>query len=114
MDIFLTKMHCIPLQEAFIHKPELCDACFNMDGCTLFDYFWTIEQKHLPMHFKAWTSQDNFLNNSDWIRLKKESHTSNSIPWGWVKHGLIFIFGRTNPLKQLDMLWSETCNYFQK
>ncbi len=62
----------VPLQEAFIHKPELCDACFNMDGCTLFDYFWTIEQKHLPMDSKAWKSQDNFLNNSDWIRLKKE------------------------------------------
>ncbi len=29
--------------------PEPCDACFNMDGCALFDYFWTVEQKHPPM-----------------------------------------------------------------
>ncbi len=36
------------LQEAFIHPPEPCEACFIMDACTLFDLFWTVEQKHPP------------------------------------------------------------------
>ncbi len=36
------------LQEAFIHSPEQCNALFIMDGCTLFDVFWTVEQKHPP------------------------------------------------------------------
>ncbi len=36
------------LQEAFIHPPEPCDAHFIMDVCTLFDVFWTVEQK--PTH----------------------------------------------------------------
>ncbi len=31
------------LQEAFIHPPEPCEACF-MDAHTLFDYSWTVEQ----------------------------------------------------------------------
>ncbi len=60
------------LQEAFIHPPEPCEARFIMDGCALFDYFWTVEQKH---HSNAWKSQDNFKRNSNWIRLKEESHT---------------------------------------
>ncbi len=34
------------LQEAFIHAPELCEARFIMDGCSLFDVLWTVEQKH--------------------------------------------------------------------
>ncbi len=48
MDIFLTKRMDL-LQEAFIHPPEPCEARFNMDGCALFDCFWTVEQKHPPM-----------------------------------------------------------------
>ncbi len=36
------------LQEAFIHPPEPCEARFIMDACTLFDLFWTVEQKHPP------------------------------------------------------------------
>ncbi len=34
------------LQEAFIHPPEPCEARFIMDAHALFDYFWTVEQKH--------------------------------------------------------------------
>ncbi len=36
------------LQEAFTLLPEPCEACFIMDGCTLFDFFWTVEQKTTP------------------------------------------------------------------
>ncbi len=38
------------LQEAFIHPLELCEAHFTRDVHVLFDYFWTVEQKHLPTH----------------------------------------------------------------
>ncbi len=36
------------LQEAIIHPPEPCEACFIMDVRALFDVFWTVEQKHPP------------------------------------------------------------------
>ncbi len=36
------------LQEAFIHHPEQCEARFIMDARTLFNVFWTVEQKDLP------------------------------------------------------------------
>ncbi len=42
------------LQEAFIHPPKLCEARFITDACALFQ---------LRLDF-----------NSDWIRLKEESH----------------------------------------
>ncbi len=45
MDIFLTK-HIDSLHEAFIYPPEPCEARCIMDGCALFDVFWTVEQKH--------------------------------------------------------------------
>ncbi len=35
-------------QEAFIHPPEPCKACFIMDAHALFDVLWTVEQKHPP------------------------------------------------------------------
>ncbi len=31
-----------------IHPPELCEARFITDARTLFDVFWTVEQKHPP------------------------------------------------------------------
>ncbi len=38
---FLQK--CMDSQrEAFIHPPELCEACFFMDSHTLFYVFWTV------------------------------------------------------------------------
>ncbi len=33
------------LQEAFIH-PRSCVMHILLDACALFDYFWTVEQKH--------------------------------------------------------------------
>ncbi len=36
------------LRKAFIHALESCEACFIMDGCALFDDFWTVGQKHSP------------------------------------------------------------------
>ncbi len=58
------------LQEAFIHPPELCEARFITDARTLFDYFWTVEQKHPPIPILTLGR----ARNSDWIRLKEESH----------------------------------------
>ncbi len=52
MDIFLTKTHWFA-QEAFIHPPEPSEALFNMDGCALFDVFWTVEQKHPQIAMKT-------------------------------------------------------------
>ncbi len=63
------------LQEAFIHPPEPCEARFIMDEHTLFDYFWTVEQKHsryTPV-IKLGRAR-TILYNSDWILLKEESH----------------------------------------
>ncbi len=59
------------LQEAFIHALELCEARF------------ITTETETPTHCndKAWNSQDNFLYNSDWIRLKEESH----IHLGWLE-----------------------------
>ncbi len=48
MDFFFWQKRIDSLQEAFILTPEPCDACFNMDGCALFNYFLTVEQKHPP------------------------------------------------------------------
>ncbi len=36
---FSYKKRIDPLQEAFIHPPEPCEARFVMDGHVLFDYF---------------------------------------------------------------------------
>ncbi len=46
--IFFLQKHMDSLQEAFIHAPELCDACFITDARALFNVFWTVEQKHPP------------------------------------------------------------------
>ncbi len=46
MDIFFLQKRMDSLQEAFIQPPEPCEAHFIMDARTLFDVFWTVEQKH--------------------------------------------------------------------
>ncbi len=57
------------LQEAFIHPPEPCEARFIMDAHALFDYFWTVEQKHPPTAIlKLGRARKNV--NTDWICLK--------------------------------------------
>ncbi len=34
--------------------PEPCEACFNIDGCTLLDLFWTVEKiTPIHCHYKA-------------------------------------------------------------
>ncbi len=54
------------LQEAHIHPPNPYEAHFIMDPRALFDYFWTVEQKHPPTPtyilptYNAWKSQGNF------------------------------------------------------
>ncbi len=63
------------LQEAFIHSPEPCEARFIMDVHALFEVFWTVEQKHLATAMiTLGRARTIFLCNSDWIRLKEESH----------------------------------------
>ncbi len=55
-----------------------------------------------PCHYKAWKSKDSFIYITLWIGLdlsKRRTSYTPGMPWGWVKHGLIFIFGWTNPLK---------------
>ncbi len=52
-------------QKAFIHHPEPWDVRFIMYGCTLFDIFWTVEQKHPATAMIEQKSQDNFLHNSN-------------------------------------------------
>ncbi len=47
--IFFLQKCMASLQEAFIHPPEPCEAHFIMDARALFDVFWTVEQKHLPI-----------------------------------------------------------------
>ncbi len=55
--------------------PEPCEACFITDACALFDCFWTVEQKHPPTPILTLArARIIFLYNSDWIRLKEESH----------------------------------------
>ncbi len=46
-------------QKALIYDPEPRNARF-MDGCSLFDIFWTVEQKHLPTAMIEQKSQDSF------------------------------------------------------
>ncbi len=63
------------LQEAFILPPEPCEAHLIMDVHALFDVFWTVKQKHpLTAMIKLRRARTIFLYNSDWIRLKVESH----------------------------------------
>ncbi len=73
--IFFLQKRMDSLQEAFIHPTELCDARF-FNGCAHF-YFTSsglLTKSTRLHHCKAWRGQDNFLYNSDWIRLKEESH----------------------------------------
>ncbi len=37
------------LQEAFIHAPEPCEACFIMDAHALFNMFWTVKENTHPL-----------------------------------------------------------------
>ncbi len=49
--IFFLQKRMDSLQEAFFHPPEPCEARFIIDARALFDYFWTVEQKHPPIIF---------------------------------------------------------------
>ncbi len=62
------------LHETFIQAPDQCEARFIMDARFIWRVLdcWTETPTHC--NDNAWNSQDNFLYNSDWIRLKEESH----------------------------------------
>ncbi len=74
----------------FFQQSKRSQELFIMDGCTLFDYFWTVEEKKPPAysHSRAWKSK----------KVERRKSYTSRILWGWVKHGLIIIFGWTNPL----------------
>ncbi len=44
IQIYFLQKCMVSLQEAFIHPLEPCEARFIEDGCTLFDFFWTVEK----------------------------------------------------------------------
>ncbi len=44
--IFFLQKRMDSQQEAFIYPPEPCEAHFFMDSRTLFNMFWTVQQKH--------------------------------------------------------------------
>ncbi len=75
MDIFLTKMH--QFAAGGLYSPTaLCEAHFIMDASAVFDFFWTVEEKHPPTAILTLGKErDFFIYNSDWIRLKEENHT---------------------------------------
>ncbi len=62
------------LQEAHIHPPNPYEAHFIMDPRALFDYFWTVEQKHPPTPILTLGRARVIFNMTDWIRLKEESN----------------------------------------
>ncbi len=41
--IFFLQKCMDSLQEAFIHSPEPCEACFITDVRSVFDVFWTVQ-----------------------------------------------------------------------
>ncbi len=47
MDIFRIKTHRFATGGLY-SPPVPCEVCFIMDAHALFDYFWTVEQKHPP------------------------------------------------------------------
>jgi len=53
-------------------------SLFTMDGCTILSINLLVE---IHCHFKTWKSQDIFLDNSDCIRSKEESH----LHLGWLE-----------------------------
>ncbi len=88
------------LQEAFINPMELCGVLFMMDGCTLFDFYWTIESQQpctAIISCSAWKSQD-ILNITSivFVWKKKVIYTLDGLrvskSWGyfhfWVNYSL--------------------------
>ncbi len=97
MDIFLTKTH--GFTTGGLYSPPGAMWGMFYYRCTHFISHLLDCWQNAPAypHCKAWRGQDNFLCNSDWIRLKEESPTPRMLR-GWVHRRLIFIFGWTNPL----------------
>ncbi len=62
------------LQRAFFHPPEMCETRFIMDARTLFNVFRTGSSKHLFTSIIKLRKPGQILHNTDWIRLKEESH----------------------------------------
>ncbi len=63
------------LQEAIIHPPELCEAHCIMDVRSLFDVFWTDEQKHPPTAMIM--SQITYV-----TMVHRGNETLRRTPWG--------------------------------
>ncbi len=97
MHIFLTYMYGSTTGGLY-SPPEPCEARFIMDACTLFNIFWTVEQKHPPAPVIKLRSARTivYITPIGFNWKKKVIYTY--IPRGWVKHRLIFICGGTTPL----------------
>ncbi len=78
MDIFLTKTHRFTTGGLY-SPPELREALFIMDRCTLLNFFWTVEKKHPPTAIIKLGRARTF---SDWIRLKKRKSYIPRMPLG--------------------------------
>ncbi len=59
-------------------------------------YFF-LDRGTIHCNYTDWNRQDNVEYNSECVCLKEEYQTC--MPWGWVNLWLIFIFGRTIPLR---------------
>ncbi len=111
--IFILQKCMDSLQEAFIHSPEPCEACFITDVHTLFHVFWTVDKKHTLIPIVRLGGARTIFNITPiGFVWKRKSYTPRML-WGWVKHRLIFIFGWTNPLTnrigdlQREAVWSD-------
>ncbi len=74
----------------FVSKPS---PIINMDAHALFDIFWTVEQKHPPTAILTLGRARIIFNITliAFVWKKKVMYCTSRMPWGWVKHGLIFI-----------------------
>ncbi len=98
-DIFL-KTHGIA-KGAFIRRMRHAFICMH----ALFNVFWTVKEKPSTA-INTWNSQGNFYITQTGFVWKKKSYTR--MARGWVKHGIIFIFGWTNPLI-INEVYSSHC-----
>ncbi len=87
-DICLTKIH--RFNTGGLYTPpwsHVRHVLLWMD--VLYLTFGQLKKTPAHCHYKTWKGQDNFLFNSDWIRLKEESHIHLGCHLAWLKHELI-------------------------
>ncbi len=95
MDIFLTQTHRFTSEGIYLPPRAVWSTFFMMDGCT---FFWASKsQPPFTAIIKLGrTSTIFYITLIVFIWNKK---VSPRMAWGWVNHGVIFIFGWTIPLR---------------